>query len=49
MFIKRKYNDADRKKWLLVLEANMMSSEESGDEDELYVNRSRQQVFDGLR
>ncbi len=37
MFQNRKYNDADQKKWRLVLEANMMSSEESGDEDELYV------------
>ncbi len=37
MFVTRKYSELDKKKWLSVLDVSMMSSEESGDEDELYV------------
>ncbi len=32
-----KYSESDKKKWLSVLDTSMMSSEESGDEDELHV------------
>ncbi len=37
MFIKRSYGEEDRKKWPSVLNADCVSSEESGEDDELYV------------
>ncbi len=36
MFASRVYED-DRRKWSSVLQSDLMSSEDSGEEDELYV------------
>lgn len=37
VFQKRKYSDVDKKKWLKVLVPEMMSSEDSGDDEKNYV------------
>ncbi len=37
MFLKRSYGEVDRKKWASVLNVDCVSSEESGEDDELYV------------
>ncbi len=37
MFMKRSYGEEDRKKWASVLNADCVSSEESGEDYELYV------------
>lgn len=41
MFVSRRYEEEDRKKWSSVMELEFMSSEESGEEDELYVKPLR--------
>ncbi len=35
--MKRSYGEEDRKKWISVLNVDCVSSEESGEDDELYV------------
>ncbi len=37
MFASRVYEEDDRRKWSSVLQSDLMSSEDSGEEDELYV------------